>query len=143
MKTIVALVVLILLTGCSTVPEPLVFENSRTYNKSRPAVWKKLLTFFDSSSIRIVTQDRVNGILTAKRNLIRGSIYVYCKTDDFSSIEDGLLTVKISLQSLAENRTRATIEVSLSGNLIYFGMTKTAIECSSNGALEKEILKNL
>lgn len=132
-----------LISGCVSTPETLEFNNARTYNKPQEEVWQKLVQYFDTSSIPIKTQDKEKGVLVAVRKLKRASIYVECGTSDISSVRDGILTVKVSLQSLEESKTRATIIVTFSGYRLFAGLTKNRIQCFSNGTLEEEVLKNL
>lgn len=132
-----------LLTGCSTAPELVAFDNSRTYGKSREDVWLQLMAFFKSSSIPVKTSNKANGIVVAMRNLKRASIYADCGTSDVASVGDGTLTVKISLKSLGAQKTRATVDVTFTAYRHFVGLTKTRIKCFSNGTLETEILKNL
>jgi len=143
MKTLAVLALLALIPGCVSTPEAVLFDNSRTYEKPREEVWQKLTSFFDTSSIPVITRDPEKGLLVAVRKLKRASIYVECGTSDISSVRDGVLTVKVSLQSLGESQTRATIIVTFSGYRQFAGLTKNRIECFSNGTLEEEILKNL
>jgi len=143
MKFILICAAMIILTGCSTAPEPVLFDNSRVYDKSRAQVWQELETFFKSSSIPVISRNEKKGILLAKRNLQRKSIYAECGSSELASVRDGVLTVKISLHSLAAQKTRATIDVSFSAFRRYASIAKTRIECFSNGTLEEEIFKNL
>ncbi len=143
MKYIFVLSIIALLTGCSTAPVSLEFENSRVFDKSRDDVWKNLEVFFETGSIPVETSDKENGIIVAVRNLRRASIYADCGTSDTSSIGQGVLTVKISLQSPEEKQTRVTVDVTFTAYRIFAGLAKTRIECFSNGSLEEEIFDNL
>ncbi len=143
MRYIAALAIIVLLSGCSTTPEALIFDNSRTYDKSRDDVWQELVSFFETSSIPVKTQDRGKGVLLAVRKLKRASIYADCGSSDVSSVHNGTLTVKVTLNSLGAQKTRATVNVTFSAYREFVGISKTAIECFSNGKLEEEILNNL
>ncbi len=143
MRHLFVLAILALLSGCVSTPEAVIFDNSRTYEKPQEEVWQKLVSFFDTSSIPVKIQDKEKGILVAVRKLKRASIYVECGISDISSVRDGVLTVKVSLQSLGKSQTRAIIIVTFSGYRQFAGLTKNHIECFSNGTLEEEILKNL
>jgi len=143
MRYIFVLAIAALLTGCSTTPVSLEFDNARTFNKSREDVWKNLEIFFEAGSIPAKTRDKENGIIVAMRNLQRASIYADCGTSETSTIREGFLTVKISLQSIEANKTRVTVDVTSTAYRVFAGVTKTRIECFSNGTLEEEIFKNL
>ncbi len=143
MKYIFALAIIAVLTGCSTAPVSLEFENSRTFYKSRDEVWKNLEVFFETGSIPVETRDKENGIIIAVRNLQRASIYADCGTSDTTTIDQGVLTVKISLQSSEIEKTRVTVDVTFTAYRNFAGLTKTRIECFSNGSLEEEIFENL
>lgn len=144
MRYIFVLAIFAILSGCaSTAPQAVIFDNSRTYNKSQDQVWQKLAAYFNTSGIPVKTLDKQKGILLARRHLLRGSIYADCGQSDIASVGDGVLTVKVSLQPLGRQKTRATIDVSFSAYRQYGGFAKTRIECFSNGTLEKEIFDNL
>jgi hypothetical protein len=143
MRYMFILAIFALISGCVSTPEALIFDNARTYNKPQEEVWQNLMQFFESSSIPVKTQDKEKGTLVAVRKLKRASIYAECGISDVSSVRDGVLTVKISLQSLGGAKTRATVDVTYTAFRIFAGITKNRIECFSNGTLEEEILKNL
>jgi len=143
MRYTLVLAIITLIAGCSTAPEALLFENSRVFEKSRDDVWQNLTSFFESSSIPVKSKDKEKGTLLAVRKLKRASIYANCGTSDLASVENGTLTVKISVHSLGALKTRATIDVKFFAYRQYVGVAKSRIECFSNGTLEEEILKNL
>ncbi len=143
MKYVLVLTIIAVLSGCSTAPVPLEFENSRIVYKSRDDVWKSLEVFFETGSIPVETRDKENGIIVAVRNLQRASIYANCGTSDTTTIGEGVLTVKISLQSPEAQKTRVTVDVTFTAYRVFAGLTKTRIECFSNGTLEEEIFENL
>jgi len=143
MRYIFVLAIVALLTGCSTAPLSLEFDNSRIFEKSREDVWKNLESFFEAGSIPVKTRDKENGIIVAVRNLRRASIYADCGTSDIASVRQGVLTVRISLQSIEAEKTRATIEVTFSAYRVFGAVAKSRIKCISNGTLEEEIFKNL
>ena len=143
MRYIFVLAIIALLTGCSTAPVSLEIDNSRIFDKSREDVWKNLSSFFEASSIPVETRDEENGVLVAVRNLRRASIYADCGTSDLASVRQGTLTVKISLQSSEAQKTRVTVDVTFTAYRVIASITKSPIECFSNGTLEEEIFKNL
>jgi len=144
MRYIFVLIIIGILSGCaSTAPQAVVFDNSRTYNKSQDQIWRQLEAYFNTSGIPVKTRDKQKGILLARRHLLRGSIYADCGQSDIASVGDGVLTVKVSLQSLGRQETRATIDVTFSAFRQYGSIAKTRIECFSNGTLEKEIFDSL
>jgi len=143
MKYIFVLAIITLLTGCSTDPISLEFENSRVFDKTRDNVWKNLEVFFETGSIPVETSDKENGIIVAVRNLRRASIYADCGTSETSTIGEGVLTVKISIQSPEVKKTRVTVDVTFTAYRVFAGLAKTRIECFSNGSLEEEIFENL
>jgi len=143
MKYIFVLAIIAMLTGCSTAPISLEFENSRVFDKPRDDVWKNLEVFFETGSIPVKTRNKENGIIVAVRDLQRASIYADCGTSDTSIIGEGLLRVKISMQSSEAKKTRVTVDVTFTAYRIFAGLTKTRIECFSNGSLEEEIFDNL
>ncbi len=143
MRYLLVLATITLLSGCVSTPEAVIFDNNRAYEKPREEVWQNLLSFFESSSIPVKTKDQENGILVAVRPLKRASIYVECGVSDISSVRNGILTVKVSLQSMGNAKTRATVIVTFSAFRQIVGVTQNRIECFSNGTLEEEIFKNL
>ena len=143
MRYIFVLAIITLLTGCATAPVSLEVDNSRIFDKSREDVWKNLTGFFEAGSIPVKSRDKENGIIVAVRNLRRASIYADCGTSDLASVRQGVLTVRVSLQSIEATKTRATIEVAFSAYRVFGAVARSRIKCFSNGTLEEEIFKNL
>lgn len=131
------------LAGCATPPDTEVIIDSQVYDKSQAEVWSKLESFFASSSIPVKSSDKAAGVLQAERHLERSSIYADCGSNEFASAGKSTLWVKISLETLRGNKTRATVEVTFKAFRNYAGIAKKEIQCVSNGTLEAEILKNL
>ncbi len=143
MRLIFVGVIAALLAGCASAPELRVVDNARTYDKPAKAVWEKVLSYFESSSIPVKSRDDENGVLMAQRTLKHASVYADCGDSTLGSIGESTMTVKVSVQSLGKEKSRAIVDVSFSASRHYVGVAKTKVDCVSVGTLEEEILSKL
>jgi len=126
---------------------------SRSANIHRPfaQVYASMSNYFSPNSLRdfqivSMNKNRSKAELVAKRTVqdqLKWTNWAYCKVPTlrlFDSLQQGDITVRMKLDREGADRTFVTVRAEFQGIYQFAGNSRVQ-QCSSNGALEKDILR--
>ncbi len=161
------LILLVIILGCAAPKKPVVqqapiiIEKERIISKSFDAVWQSAIEWFATHNTPIKNLDKSSGLISTEYSVSIGDAYRYMSCGTGTSTFTGKTEINnhtgnfnVLIKKLADNSTKISVNV-------FFGCTinkykyksllsteyvlesSTRANCSSKGALEREILNYL
>lgn len=131
--------------ACTTPPAEYTFQKSRTYDKSKDAVWEKVVQYFTTQNIPLKTIEKDSGVVYAERIYSTGDALnglVDCGDPGIAIVVRTTVAVNVFVRPLSKNKTEATVNTTYSQTR-SFDNQLAEFPCNSTGGLEAQILAAL
>jgi len=151
LKKICLLVLILLLTGCATVPPAKHdFQSGKIYKKPYDDVWKHAALFFKDRDIPLKTIEKASGTIVTEEMKIpyRGFLYEsdYCDCGRLSGLyvyHEILGKFSIIVKKLAGAKTSVQVNANYKASKWLGKNFKGWVICESKGHAEKILLEHL
>jgi len=130
------------LAGCATPPNVHRIENSRSYSKSKDAVWSNLIEFFSENNIQIKTLEKDSGVVYADVMGVTPGLSVDCGGPGIWAVISTSATVNVFVRKASGGEVAATVNI-VGTQEHQLGARYRTVRCVSTGHIERRILDAL